>query len=417
MSHPLRVGLDLAHLVEGSGEANEAGEPERYARELIPALIEAEPGIEITAWVGSTAPAAVLREPWAGEVRWMRLPVPGVGSPWHLWHELVGIGLAARRRRLDVVHGLASLAPLLTPGVASVVTILDVGWMRDPGAMDTRTRVAMRALVPLCARSSSRVIAISEAAAEEVSATLQIPFEKLDVTPLGIIPSIHGRPRSEEGEMRERLGLREGPIVLCVAARRRQKNLDGLIRAMSHVPEQEETGHRPLLVLPGSATPYEIELRELAIETGVAEDVAFPTGVEEADLEALYAAASCFVLPSFQEGFPLPMLEAMARGAPVACSDVSSLPEVAGDAALLFDPFDVWEMAHQIKRLLSDGELAEQLIESGFQRCEQFSWRRTAERTLDSYRRALEPGMVASRHDEQLHVGSRNGSLNGHTGR
>ncbi len=417
MSRPLRVGLDLAHLVESGGESANFQEPGRYARELIPALIEAEPGIEITAWLGSTAPQDVLREPWAGEVRWMRLPVPGVGSPWHLWHELVGIGLSARCRRLDVVHGLASLAPLVTPGVASVVTILDSDWMRHPAAMDARARVAMRALVPLCARSSSRVIAISEAAAEYVSRTLRISFEKLDVTPLGVVPSIHGRPRSEDGEMRARLGLREGPLVLCVAARRRQKNLDGLIRAMSHVPEQELTGRRPLLVLPGSPTPYEQELREVALEAGVADDVAFPTGVDEADLEALYAAAGCFVLPSFQESFPLPILEAMTRGVPVACADASSLPEVAGDAALLFDPFDTWEMAHQIKRLLSDEELAEQLVESGFRHCAQFSWRRTAECTLDSYRRALDPGLAAVGGDEQLHVDSHNGSLNGHTGR
>ncbi len=417
MSHPLRVGLNLTHLVEGAGELDGAGEPERYARELIPALIEAEPGIEITAWVGSTAPAGVLREPWAGEVRWMRLPVPGTGSPWHLWHELVGIGLAARRRRLDVVHGLASLAPLVAPGVASVVTILDAVGMGRPAPIDPRASVAMRRLVPLCARSSNRVIAISKAAAEDVSAALGIPLAKVDVTPLGILPGIYGRPRSEDGEMRARLGLREGPLVLCVAPRRRQKNLDGLIRAMSHVPGQEETGHRPLLVLPGAPGPYELELREVALEAGVAEEVAFPTEVEEADLEALYAAAGCFVLPSFQEDFPLPILEAMARGVPVACSDASSLPEVAGDAALLFDPFDTWEMAHQIKRLLSDGELAEQLIESGFRRCEQFSWRRTAERTLDSYRRALEPGLVAGARDEQLSVGSRNGALNGRTSR
>jgi glycosyltransferase involved in cell wall biosynthesis len=283
--------------------------------------------------------------------------------------------------------------------------------------VDTRARVAMRKLVPLCARSSSRVIAISKAAAEDVSATLQIPFEKFDVTPLGIVPSIHGRPRSADGEMRARLGLREGPLVLCVAARRRHKNLDGLIRAMSHIPEQEESGRRPLLVLPGSSDSYEQELREIALEVGVAEDVAFPGWVGEADLEALYAAAGCFVLPSFQEDFPLPILEAMARGVPVACSDVSSLPEVAGDAALLFDPFDAWETAHQIKRLLSDGELAEQLIERGFRRCEQFSWRRTAKCTLDSYRRALEPNMVQAGPDEQLHAGSLNGSLNGHAGR
>jgi glycosyltransferase involved in cell wall biosynthesis len=407
MSHPLRVGLNLTYLVEDSGGSG------RYARELIPALIEAEPGIEITAWIGSTAPRDILREPWAAEVRWVRLPVPGIGSPWHLWHELVGIGLAARGRRLDVVHGLANLAPLVTPGVASVVTILDVIWMHHPDAMDTRARLAMRTLVPLCARSSSRVIAISEAAAEDVSATLQIPFEKFDVTPLGIVPSIHGRARAAEDEMRKRLGLREGPLVLCVAAKRHHKNLDGLIRAMSHVCEQAQDGRRPLLVLPGTPTPYERELRELAREVGVADDVAFPAWVQEADLEALYGAAGCFVLPSFQEGFGLPVLEAMARGVPVACSDASSLPEVAGDAALLFDPLDAWEIAHQIKRLLSDPELAGTLVESGYRRCEQFSWSRTAERTLDSYRRALEPDAVRVGPDTRLHAGSLNGSHNG----
>jgi glycosyltransferase involved in cell wall biosynthesis len=415
MSHPLRVGLNLASLVEGSG-GTEASASGSYARELIPALIETEPGIEITAWIGSTAPRDIQREPWAGEVRWVRLPVPGSGSPWHLWHELVGIGLAARGRRLDVVHGLANLAPLFAPGVASVVTILDVVWMHQPDAIDRRARLKLRTFVPLCARSSSRVIAVSKAAAEDVSTTLQVPLEKFDVTPLGIVPSVHGRARATESEMRRRLGLREGPLVLCVAAKRRRENLDGLIRAMSRVCEQTAEGRRPLLVLPGAPTPYEQELRDLAREVGVADDVTFPTWVQEADLEALYAAAGCFVLPSFQEDQGLGVLEAMARGVPVACSDAASLPEVAGDAALLFDPLDAWEIAHQIERVLSDSELAETLVESGYRRCEQFSWTRTAECTLDSYRRALEPNTVLTGSDTQLHAGSLNGSNNGHSG-
>jgi glycosyltransferase involved in cell wall biosynthesis len=260
------------------------------------------------------------------------------------------------------------------------------------------------------------VIAISEAAAEDVSERLRIPFEKFDVTPLGIVPGIHGQERAAEGEMRARLGLRDGPLVLCVAAKRHHENLDGLIRAMSQVREQAENGRRPLLVLPGSPTPYERELRDLADEVGVADDVAFPAGVDGADLEALYAAAGCFVLPSFQEGSGLSVLEAMARGVPVACSDAPSLSEVAGEAALLFDPLDAWEMAHQIKRLLSEEKLAETLVENGYRRCEQFGWSRTAECTLDSYRRALESkaGRVAP--EPQLRAGSLNGSHNGHSG-
>lgn len=385
MSSSLRVGLNLTYLVEDSGGSG------RYARELIPALLEAEPALAITAWVGSTAPQSVMDEPWAGEVQWERLPVPGIGSPWHLWYELVDIGLQARRRRLDVVHGLANLTPVFAPGVASVVTILDVIWMHYPEAMSARARRVMRALAPLCGHRSSRVLAISEAAAEDVSASLKLPLEKFDVTPLGMTPPRQDRAVTAEKTMRERLGLRDGQMVLCVAAKRAHKNLDGLIKAMSQLPEQSETGRRPLLVLPGSPSPYEDELRRLAAKLGVADDVAFPAWVEEADLEALYEAASCFILPSFQEGFGLPVLEAMARGVPVACSATSSLPEVAGDAALLFDPHDEQAIAAQVERVLSDPALAAELVVRGHQRCEQFTWRRTAELTLESYRRAMEP--------------------------
>jgi glycosyltransferase involved in cell wall biosynthesis len=405
MSGPLRVGLNLAYLVEDSGGSG------RYARELIPALMRLEPGIEITAWVGSTAPEDLREEPWAPELRWVRLPVPGIGTPWHLWHELVGIGLAARRRRLDVVHGLANLVPVLTPGLASVVTILDVIWMHHPEAMGARARVAMRTLAPLCGRSADRVIAISDAAAQDISTTLKIQLAKFDVTPLGITPPALTAPvpsvpadsgegaQSVPGEstVRERLGLRHGPLVLCVAAKRAHKNLDGLIRALARLPRP-----RPLLVLPGSPSPYEDELRRLAAELGVEEDVAFPAWIDERDLQALYAQAACFVLPSFQEGFGLPVLEAMARGVPVACSNTSSLPEVAGDAALLFDPHDETAIASQIQRLLTDRALAEELAVRGLARAELFTWRRTAELTLESYRRALGTEPTA-------HRGSRGG--------
>jgi glycosyltransferase involved in cell wall biosynthesis len=378
MTPPMRVGLNLTYLVEDSGGSG------RYARELIPALLEVEPKLRITAWVGSTAPRSLTDEPWAGEVQWVRLPVRGIGSPWHLWHDLVGIGLDARRRRLEVVHGLANLAPVITPGLASIVTILDVIWMHRPEALGPRAYLMMRTLAPLCGRRSNRVITISQAAADDVSTMLKIPRERLDVTPLGIaLPRLNWAPAASE-DIRERLELRDGPLVLCVAAKRAHKNLDGLVRAMARLPAP-----RPLLVLPGSPTPYEDELRKLAADLGIVDDVAFPAWISEADLEALYTEAACFVLPSFQEGFGLPVLEAMARGVPVACSNTSSLPEVAGSAALLFDPSDDQAIASQIERLLRDRALATQLREQGVARCELFTWRRTAELTLESYRRAM----------------------------
>jgi glycosyltransferase involved in cell wall biosynthesis len=378
----LRVGLNLTYLVEDSGGSG------TYARQLIAHLLEAEPTVELTAWIGATAPADLLSEPWAGGVRWVRLPVPGIGTPWHLWHELVGIGVDARRRRIDVLHGLANLVPVVHPGSASVVTILDVIWVHHPDAMDLRARVAMRVLAPTCGHLATRVIAISEAAADDISRTLKIPAPRFDVTPLGISDRRPDRPAPARVEaIRGELGLGREPLVLCVAAKRAHKNLDGLIRALALLGDP-----RPQLVLPGSPTAYEQRLRGLAQELGVADRVHFPSWVSGEQLEALYALAACFVLPSFQEGFGLPVLEAMRRGVPVACSGTSALPEVAGDAALLFDPASPASIADTIARLLGDSELAATLTARGERRCRMFTWRRTAELTLASYERALETG-------------------------
>ena len=377
MGSALRVGLNLAYLVEDSGGSG------RYARELIRGLLEVEPGIEITAWVGSTAPAGLAHEPWAQEVQWIRLPVPGIGSPWHLWHELAGIGLDARRRRIDVVHGLAYLAPVIHPGVATVVTILDVIWARHRDATsDMRFRIAMQVLAPLVGRSADRIIAISDAARDEVSSELGLDIAKMDVTPLGISPlSASG---SEDPEsVRGRLGLGPQPVVLCVAAKRAHKNLDGLIRGFALSPGGAQ------LVLPGSPTDYETQLRDLAAELGVQDSVHFPGWISDTDLEDLYSIASCFVLPTFMEGFGLPILEAMARGVPVACSDIPVLREVAGDAAVLFDPHDPASIAVAIERITGDRELVDGLMEEGRRRCAEFTWERTARATLASYRRAL----------------------------
>ncbi len=378
----LRVGLNLTYLIEDSGGSG------TYARQLLPELLRAEPGIELTAWVGSTAPSWIASEPWAQEVRWVRLPVPGVGSPWHLWHELAGIGIDARRRGLDLVHGPAYLGPIAHPGVASVVTVLDVIWIHHPGATDRRFQLVMGTLAPIVAKRADRVIAISEAARDDIAATLGLDVDKFDVTPLGIASAPEGPSLASAEEVRSRLGLGPERIILCVAAKRAHKNLHGLIRAFAELVGSESSEGLQL-VLPGSANEYELELRALASEIGVEQRVRFPGWITDQDLEDLYRISSCFVLPTFQEGFGLPVLEAMSRGLPVACSEIPVLTEVVGDAALLFDPSAPSSIAEAIRRITSDAALAEDLAVRGRARCELFTWQRTAITTLESYRRAL----------------------------
>lgn len=376
----LKVGLNLTYLVEDSGGSG------TYARQLLPNLLAAEPGIEVTAWIGATAPQWLTEEPWAGEVRWVRLPVPGVGSPWHMWYELGGIGLDACRRRLDVVHGLAYLTPLVHPRVAAVATILDVIWLQHAQATDARFRAVMGTLVPLVARRSTRLVAISRAARDDICSTLGLSPDKFDITHLGIEPPRRQPPPVQD--VRDRLELGERRLILCVAAKRAHKNLDGLIRALACFPPGSP-GASAALVLPGSPNEYERHLRSLAEELGVAERVVFPGWVSDDDLNGLYAAASCFVLPTFQEGFGLPVLEAMARRLPVACSEIPALTEIAGEAAVFFDPYRPESIAEAIGRVMAEPQLAQRLVATGLTRCAQFSWRRTAEETLASYRRAL----------------------------
>jgi glycosyltransferase involved in cell wall biosynthesis len=284
------------------------------------------------------------------------------------------------------MHSPANTGPAIAPGVASVVSLLDLIWLHRGGEWeaDARAHAAMRRQVTHCVRHADRVFAISRAAAEDFVRTLRIPRERIEVTPLGVrAPSecavgASGEVLGGEGE-----GGGAPRTVLCVAQKRPYKNLASLIRALPDLEGDVE------LVLVGAPTDHERELRALAEQLGVAVRVRFPGWLSDAELERLYATSALFVLPSLIEGFGLPVLEAMARGVPVACSNVSALPEVAGDAALLFDPERQEQVTGAIRQLLADRDLAQRLAARGRERAAQFSWRATGEASLAGYRRAI----------------------------
>jgi glycosyltransferase involved in cell wall biosynthesis len=188
-----------------------------------------------------------------------------------------------------------------------------------------------------------------------------------------------------EQETRQRYALGERRVLLSLSAKRPHKNLAALIDALATIP----TERRPLLVLPGYPTAYEAALRSRAQQANVADDVRFLGWVSNAEIEGLWGIAEAFVFPSLYEGFGLPVLEAMARGVPVACSNASSLPEVAGEGALLFDPHDRDAIAQALARLLEDRALRERLTALGHERVREFTWERTARLTLASYAAAL----------------------------
>ncbi len=370
----MRVGLNLVFLESRSGGTG------TYTRELIGALLEADPGLQITAFVGAEVPAWFSEQPWSGDIEIVRSGVTVTHGPPGNFLRLMGTQWVAqpwraRRRRLDVVHGLANIAPLA--GIPSVVTVLDLIWLRYPATLDVRARRGMKLVTFPSARRADRVIAISNAAREDLVERVGLDPARVDVTHLGFRPDApHARP-TPEAELRERLGLGDRPVVLTVGQKREHKNQLSLVKAMAGCGDAT-------LVVPGAPTPYEATLREAA--AGL--PVVFPDWLDDADLEGLYRLARAFVLPSFEEGFGLPVLEAMGRGVPVACSNVSSLPEVAGDAALLFDPHSPEAITGALRRLLDDEALRDDLRARGHERAAAFPWRATAEATLETYRRA-----------------------------
>jgi glycosyltransferase involved in cell wall biosynthesis len=373
-----RLGVNLLYLVPG-----EVGGSEIYARNLLRAICRARPGLELFAYVGREARESLAGEPWADRTRFTVSPAPSRSKALRVAGEVTWLPWRARRDGIDVLHSLGTTSPPVCP-VPSIVTVLDVIYHHFPDTFPLVSRVGLGLVVPAGARRADRVIAISEAGKRDVVETLRLRPERVDVVHLGFAmgDSVAATP---EAELRSRFGLGEARLVLTVAAALRHKNLFRLIEAFALLDAPDAR-----LVVVGHAGLDQERLRSHAAELGVEQRVHFTGWVEKADLEGLYAAATAFVYPSLMEGFGMPVLEAMYRDVPVACSGVSAMPEVAGGAAELFDPTDPKAIAAAVNRLLDDPDRRNELAARGRERWQAFSWERAAEETLAVYDRALD---------------------------
>jgi glycosyltransferase involved in cell wall biosynthesis len=369
---PPRIGLNAIFLEPGMGGLD------TYVQELVPQLVELAPRVRFELYCSALGQAHLRGLPWTSDVELVTHPLLGRRGLRAL-SELTLLGRLASKR-VGLLHSVALTAPLATKAV-NVVTIADVTWLlRAPVNASERL---WRAVVPAVARRADRVIAISQSAAEDIERTLRVPATRIDVTLLG-----HRRATAAGGlsasETRQRFRLATGPIVLMVGTRKPHKNVARLIEAMSDVLAARPDAQ---LVLAGHPAVDEDALVTRAEQLGVGARIAFLGFVQPEELEGLYAAASCFVLPSTHEGFGLPVLEAMGRGVPVACSNIAVLAEVAADAAHLFDPGQPREIAAAIVEVLSDPVLAQRLVAAGHRREASLTWAATAEQTLASYER------------------------------
>jgi glycosyltransferase involved in cell wall biosynthesis len=360
----LLVGLNLLFLIPG-----ETGGMETAARETIPHLAAID-DLRLTLFVNREAAGT-----FGGAAEEVVVPVNATSRIQWVRGEQQHIPRLATRHGCQIVHSLGSTAPL-RGAFRRVTTIHDLNYRKVPESHFGLRGLGMRVLVPAAARRSDRIIVDAASTRDDLNDLLKIDPSMVDVVPLGVTPPTG--PAIPTGELRSALDLPDGPVVLCPGAKRPHKNAHGVIEAAGLMESP------PTVIVTGYSSPYEQRLRELADARGV--HLRMPSYLDEVALNGLYALASCAVVASFYEGFGLPVLEAMARGVPVVVSDRASLPEVAGDAAVMVDPADPVDIRRGIEKALADPE---PLRAAGLRRAARFTWERTASLTADTYRRAL----------------------------
>lgn len=287
-------------------------------------------------------------------------------------------------RKYDLYHALAFVAPIALTA-PMVVTVYDLSFLRYPGRLSRARRLYLHSMTALTCARARRVLAISQSTADDLTALLAIPACKIDVTPLGYD---RARFRPLLPAQREHFRRKEGlppRFWLYVGTLEPRKNLTMLLRAYARLPKD---GRLPLLL--GGGIGWQGGQVLAAIEKlGLGDSVKHSGFIPAADLPLWYNCSEAFLYPSVYEGFGLPVLEAMACGTPVVTSDVSSLPEVAGAAGRRLPPNDIERWAAALRDIAANAEWRETARKRSLEQAKLFSWARTAELTLGSYRKAL----------------------------
>jgi glycosyltransferase involved in cell wall biosynthesis len=319
--------------------------------------------------------------------RW-RIVVPRLPAgrrPLRILWEQAALPWSLLAEQADLLHALAFVGPLVCPR-PQVVTVYDLSFLLYPAVFNRLNRLYLSTMTPISVRRARRVIAISESTKRDLVRLMHVPAEHVDVVYPALEPGIQ---RVEDGQslaaFRRRHNLPER-FILFVGTLEPRKNVAALVQAYSLLRRR---GMSQALVLAGSKGWRYEEIFAAIEASGVAQDIILPGYVAREELPLWYSAADAFVYPSLYEGFGLPVLEAMACGAPVITSNVSSLPEVAGDAALLVDPADIGGLADAIQHVVSSSAVRSDMQARGMQRAATFTLDRMARATCAVYSRAL----------------------------
>lgn len=297
----------------------------------------------------------------------------------HVWEQIFLPLWFWRQKGPKVLVCFTGLGPFL--GRKKIMTIHDLAFMVNPSWYSRSYAVFYKALTPLCAATSMRVLTVSEFSKSEITRLLGIPGEKISVINNAVSPAFTERGVVGAESSPVKVAVCHEKYVLAVSSIDPRKNFQTLLAAFAYVKDPDVK----LYVVGGQSRIYTTSIDELN-QTAFSKRVKWLGRVSDADLRAYYANALCFIYPSLYEGFGIPPLEAMACGTPVIVSAIPSLSEVCEDAALYVDPYDAKDIAAKINSLVSNPELRDSLVKRGRKRCEHFSWLASAEKLQETFR-------------------------------
>lgn len=357
---------------------------QNYTREVTRALLAlGAPDVDFTVFAGREGRAGT--EPGL-PLSTSRMPAgsPATGLAW----EQTVLKRMAKKAGIDLLFNPANVAPLYPP-VPSVITIHDLAFLLFPHYFSRAFGMYYRTAVPRMAAQAARVITDSESTRSDLIEHMSVAPKKIEVIPLGVSPDFRRRvTRQEMDEVRQRHHL-PPKYFLSISSLEPRKNLKGILAAWEVLPADVKEAHRLVVVGAGNRIYADPGLAE-AMNRQQPGTVLTPGYIPAEDLPAVYRMATALVFPSLYEGFGLPVLEAMSASTPVITSNRSSLPEVAGHAAVLIDPESREELAAAMELVATDSGTRNLLVERGKKRAAGFTWEQTASRTLEVLRSVIE---------------------------
>ncbi len=372
------IGIDVTSAIMQGGGIG------RYTRELVRALTKVDNIHQYRLFSAKQPPVFPVTDPLPQGPHISHHPAP-LGERWlyRLWYRLkLPLPVQWVTGQLDLFHSPDFVLPPVSGRIPTLLTVHDLSFAHYPEVFPEPLVRYLNTVVPWSVARATHILADSQATKDDLTAIWQVAPEKVTVLYSGVNSGF--RPVESAAEItavRERYNLADSPYILAVGTVQPRKNYQMLIRAFA--PLADQFPHN-LVIAGGKGWLYEEMMAEVAWQ-GLESRVRFIGFVADEHLPALYSGAALYVFPSLYEGFGLPILEAMGCGVPVLTSNASSLPEVAGDAAVQLAPKDKTAWTDAIARLLADDSRRAQMVAAGFRRVRQFSWQKSAQQLLTIY--------------------------------